>query len=702
MNLFIVESPGKIKKIKSILGKDFVVAASVGHIRDLPSREMGIEFNTWRIRYQLTDKGKGVFKNLKSLADKADKIYLATDLDREGEAIAWHLAVMLQIPKERLYRVKYNAITKDAITRALQNPSGLDDNYVRSQEARRAIDRLVGYTVSPALSKSTNEKLSAGRVQSVAVRLIVDRFNDHQAFVPVDHYGAVLKLNGFEADWDPSKYIVEGDNYNFDRELALKAANVGLVRVNDVKSMSAKKKPDAPFTTSKMQQAGVKKLGMNVEDVMKFAQELYEAAAITYHRTDSIELSPEAVTEIRAFASGRGLPIPVEPNTFSSGSKNAQEAHEAIRPTHIDQDKIDSVSDGAARLYELIYKQTLACQLAPAKIEKTMVMISSWDGHFDYVAKGSIIVDPGFMQYSGVTDDKTLPAMAKGDTFDVVEGVVKDLKTKPPALFNEASVVDELEKRGIGRPSTYAAILNNIKAREYIQAGKGKSLVPTSRGQLLRRSLDGFGFLEYGFTADIEKQMDEIASGNQSYQRCVTQVFDSVLIDMQKCFGYEGNGEDFFQPKEQRDYKASDKQIAVVKKVAQALNLNIDDLDISSGLSVSKFLDDHSEAYRLSFSPSEKQIAYAVSLADVLDIDLSEKVKNSAVLLSDFINKNRSKAQALKAPSDKQKEFAEKLSNEHGEQLPTDYATNALACSSFIDHVMKTHSKKRRSRKKKA
>jgi len=702
MNLFIVESPGKVKKIKSFLGKDFMVAASVGHIRDLPSREMGIDFDTWRIRYQLTDKGKGVFKNLKSLADKADKIYLATDLDREGEAIAWHLAVMLKIPKDEIYRVKYNSITKDAIIKALQNPSGLDANYIRSQEARRAIDRLVGYTVSPALSKSTQERLSAGRVQSVAVRLIVDRFNEHQSFVSVDYYGAVLKLNGFEADWNADPYIEEGDKYNFDRDLAVEASSVDQVKINAVESSNATKKPGAPFTTSELQQAGVKKLDMSVEGVMKYAQELYEAAAITYHRTDSVELSPEAISEIREYAQDNGLPVPEKPNTFSGKSKNAQEAHEAIRPTHIDQESIDSVSDGAARLYDLIYKQALACQLAPAKLKKTTVNLSSLDGRFDYTAKGSVIIEPGFMKFTGITEDKTLPELTESETLEVLEGKVKDQKTKPPALFNESSLVKELERLGIGRPSTYAAIIKNIKAREYIKSGKGKSVIPTDRGQLLRRSLDGFGFLEYGFTAEIEEQMDEIASGNQSYQSCVTQVFHSVLADMRKYFGYDGDGQDFFLPKEQQDYQASDKQIAVAKKMAQALSLSLDEVNLDSGLSISKFLEANADAYKLTFKPSEKQIEYAQSLAEALDIELSDKVKNSAMLLSDFIDKNRSKAQALKPPSDKQREFAEKLSNEHGEELPEDYATNSLACSNFIDKVMKAHSKKRKSRKKKS
>lgn len=705
MNLFIVESPGKIKSIQKYLGAGWQVMASVGHIRDLPVKEMGIEFNTWRLKYQLTDKGKGVYSKLKAAAANADKIYLATDKDREGEAIAWHLAVMLKIPESKIYRVKYGEITETAIKKALSNPGKIDMNLVHAQEARRAIDRLVGYTVSPAVSRANNLKLSAGRVQSIIVRLIADRYQAFVDFKPRDYYGALIKLNGFEADWNTKPHLAAGDDYNFNRSLAVEAAGVTSVRVVATEHKDTTQKPPAPFITSSMQQAAIKKLNMNTEQAMKFAQELYEAALITYHRTDSVELSDDAIRMIREYAQSQGLPLPATPNTFKGKSKNAQEAHEAIRPTDISVTSASSVSEGAAMLYALIHKQALVCQLAPAKLKKTTVKLLSDDGQFEYIAKGSVLVSPGFMVISGSAEDAVLPAIAEGAIYDVIEGVVQDKKTKAPSLFDEASLLGELERLGIGRPATWAPTIKNIKQREYIKVDK-KKLVPTDTGMVLRRSLDGFGFMEYNFTAEIEDQMDAVSSGHDSYHNCVTQVFQSVVKDLSSHFGYAGEGEDFFLPAEARDYNPSEKQLEYAHKIAQSLRLDISSVNLESGREVSAFMEKHAAAYKLNFKPTEKQMQFAEGIANKANIVLPDDIKNSAIKLSAWIDKHKQVAlhasMASKPPSDKQIALAEKLAAQSGNTLPDNYATNMLVCSQFIDQAMggKTKSKKRKPVKK--
>lgn len=691
MNLFIVESPGKVKKIQGFLGPEFKVEASVGHIRDLPKNDMGIEFDSWKIKYQLTDKGKGVYKKLKALADNAQRIYLATDLDREGEAIAWHLAVMLKIQPDKIYRVKYNSITKDAIVKAIAAPEKLNINLVRAQEARRALDRLVGYTVSPSLSRAVQKKLSAGRVQSIAVRLITDRFNENRAFVSQDYYGATLKFDGFSADWNSKPFHKPGDSYNFDRNLAVEASQTHIAKITSIDSKETTKKPPAPFTTSTMQQAAVKNLGIDTEAAMKFAQELYEASAITYHRTDSVELAPEAIEQIRSFAQTKGLPLPDKPNTYKAKGANAQEAHEAIRPTHIEMETVSGVSDGAAKLYQLIHHQALVCQLKPAKLKKTTIVLNSEDERFEYVAKGSIVLDKGFMVLAGAGDDQVLPDLNEGDILNVIEGLVKDQKTKAPGLFDEVSLLKELERLGIGRPSTWAAIIKNIKMRGYVAIEK-KKFVPTETGQILRKALHGFGFMEYSFTADIEEQMDAISNGDDNYHSVVSRVFETVLNDLRTHLGYSGDGSDFFQPAQERDYKPSEKQIEYANKIADALGLDINALNMESGRELSAFMEKHRNAYKNSFKPTDKQVAFAENIAEKANVTLSDEVKSSAVKLSAWIEKHKQAAMnasmASKPPSDKQIALAEKLAAQSGNTLPDNYATNMLVCSQFIDQAM--------------
>lgn len=698
MNLFIVESPGKIKKIESILGSNFKVAASLGHIRDLPVNEMGIEYDSWKLKYILTDKGKKTYSNLKALADRADRVYFATDLDREGEAIAWHLAVMLKVPVERALRVKFNSITKEAITKAVASPGTIDLGLVRAQEARRALDRLVGYMISPVLSRKMQLKLSAGRVQSVMLRLIVDRFLENKRFEAKSYFGAELDFGSFKAIWDVSSWLNEGEKYNFDRSLAEEAASVtGQVTVVGVESKLRKRMPGAPFTTSGMQKAATK-VGITMAETMKAAQELYEKAFITYHRTDSVALAPESIDMIRSFAKSRSLPLPEKPNVFKSKVANAQEAHEAIRPTDLSVESVEGVSEAAVKIYELIYKQTLASQLAPAQIRDKSVRLESECGQFEYEVKGSVVVEPGFMVFSGQSEDAILPNLIKGQLVSVHEGRVLDQKTKAPALYTEASILSRLETLGVGRPATWAVVITNIQRRGYIGV-KSKALFPTDVGIQLREALDGFGFMEYEFTARSEDDMDLVSNGELSYSDCVNRVFKQVFLDVRDKLEYEGTAESFFLSAEDRDYVATSKQVEAVKKMSAALKIGLDEVDMDSGRAVSAFLKQHYQAYKASFVPTDKQVAYAEALANVLGIEVTLEMRQSAVKLSAFIDKHKKEALSLSKPSEAQKKFAIKLAETKGLSLPENCLESLPVCRDFIgQHVTKT----KRKRKKKS
>ena len=698
MNLFIVESPGKISKIQSILGSDFKVVASLGHIRDLPVNAMGIEYDSWKLKYVLTDKGKKTYSKLKALADKADRIYFATDLDREGEAIAWHLAVMLKVPVERALRVKFNSITKTAILNAMASPGGIDLNLVRAQESRRVLDRLVGYMISPVLSRKMQLKLSAGRVQSVMLRLIVDRFLENKRFKAESYFGAELNCGSFKAVWDVSSWLSEGKKYNFDRSLAEEAVGVNQVTVNSVESKLRKRMPDAPFTTAGMQKAATK-VGITMAEAMKAAQELYEKSFITYHRTDSVVLAPDSVANIRAFAASRSLPVPEKPNVFKSKVANSQEAHEAIRPTDLSVESVSGVSVVAIKLYELIYKQALASQLAPAQIRDTSIRLVSECGEFEYSAKGSVVLEPGFMVFSGQSEDAILPDLSEGQVVEVQEGRVLDQKTKAPALYTEASIVNKLEKLGIGRPATWSGIMTNIGQRGYIGVTKAKALMPTDVGIQLRQALDGFGFMEYEFTARSEDDMDLVSNGELSYSECVNRVFKQVFSDVRDRLEYSGTAEEFFLSPEERDYTATVKQVDAVKKISKALGLELGDLDLSSGRAVSAFLKQHAEAYRASFPPTDKQVAYAEALASSLGIEVTLEMRQSMVKLSAFIDKHREEVLSLSKPSEAQKKLAIKLAETKGINLPENCLESLLVCRDFIgQHVTKT----KRKRKKKS
>ena len=545
MNLLILESPGKVKKVQSILGADWKVAASVGHVRDLPERELGIALPDFTATYIPTERGKDVLKRLAALVKDASAVYLATDPDREGEAIAWHVADALRLKNPK--RVTYSEITASAIQAALKAPRSLDMALVAAQEARRVLDRFCGYLVSGPLSRAAGTRLSAGRVQSPAVRLVVERERAIKGFISVTHYGAELAfIGGWSATWLTKPWLQTGQEYLLDTALADRAAAVPALTVKECKESESHTAPPAPFTTSSLQQAASNALKFTPKQTMQLAQRLYEAGHLTYMRTDSPNLSAEAVVEIRAFCEERGWPLVEAPRTWKS-KEGAQEAHEAVRPTHIDVEDAGETADEQA-LYRLIRLRTLASQLADAVYDvRTLRFAAPLDGkEAVFEARGRVLREPGWKVLIA-TDAATLderddegdgpenpvPMLSQGTSVCAASGKVLTKKTKPPTRFSEASLVRELENRGIGRPATFAAIVDTIMSRAYVRVEK-RFLVPTPVGEQVVDLLSGaFSFLDYTFTREMEDNLDAIAGGAASYK----EVMEMAYAQLEKELG---------------------------------------------------------------------------------------------------------------------------------------------------------------------
>lgn len=554
-NLVIVESPAKAKTIEKILGSDFTVESSYGHIADLPESEMGVDVeDDFRVKYVVSDRALPQVKKLKSLANKAETVWLASDEDREGEAISWHLMETLELPEVKTKRIVFNSITKSAIERAIENPRPVDLNLVDAQQARRVLDRIVGYELSPVLWKKVKPGLSAGRVQSVAVRLVVEREREIQVFTPEASYkinalfqtasGATLKAKGAK----------EFKTYE-EAEAFLKAHDQAAFTVASLEKKPAKKSPAAPFTTSTLQQEASRKLYFPVRKTMQVAQRLYESGLITYMRTDSVNLSPEAVAMITQEIEKQYGPDFVQVRSFTSKAKGAQEAHEAIRPTQMSNPS-PKLSSDEARLYELIYKRAMASLMSEAKLERTKASIHG-GGALDYTAQGEVIVFEGFLKvYLESTDDEDeeqegmLPPLSEGQPLMLAESRATERYSRAPYRYSEASLVKKLEELGIGRPSTYAATISRIIDKKYVEKGtvegeerayrelvfkggsisanqltekvgseKGK-LVPTDIGFVVCDFLvDHFSnIVDYHFTAEIEERFDEIAEGKVAWR----------------------------------------------------------------------------------------------------------------------------------------------------------------------------------------
>ena len=545
MKLLIVESPNKVRKIKTILGSGWDVAASVGHIRDLPVKELGLAMPGYQPQYELSDRGADVVKTLRARAKAASEVYLATDPDREGEAIAWHVATVLKLKDPR--RVRFDAITPEVVKRAVAQPRTLDTHLVHAQEARRVLDRLVGYQVSPVLSRQTARRgLSAGRVQSPAVRLVVEREREIDAFVETRHFGAELQFekNTWRAQWETAPHLAKDQKYILDEALAARAAACRECEVVASANRVVKQPPPPPFTTSTLLQAASTRLRWKPEVTAGVAQRLFEAGLITYHRTDSQNLSAEALREVRSYAAGRDLPLPATARHFRSRG-NAQEAHEAIRPTHFPDEHAGEDAQQQA-LYRLIWQRAVASQLADAEWSVNTTRLASQNGseRFTFKAEGRILLAPGWRGLTAKDEteedesDKDgescgrVPVLPVGSRVQAENGRVLHKKTQPPARYSEASLIKKLESLGIGRPSTYPAILKNIQTRGYLIEEK-RLLRPTELGYVVIDALAGrFSFLEYEFTRDLEQQLDDIAEGKAEYLPVVSAADARLLREL--------------------------------------------------------------------------------------------------------------------------------------------------------------------------
>lgn len=545
--LVIVESPKKVKTIGPILGDRYTVMASVGHVRDLPSKEMGLEPPTFELSYEATERGRSVLAKLKAAVKEADGVILATDPDREGEAISWHLAEALNLKNPQ--RVTFTAITKDKILAAFAAPRPLDMQRVYAQEARRALDRIIGYRVSPALSDATGQKIGAGRVQSSAVRLVVDLERTIAAFKSTQHYGAELVFTNddatsWKAQFDTKPHLAPGETYLLDDKLAKLAAAIRDVTVAEYSDSEESKAPKAPFTTSTLQQAAGQRLKLKPKETMSIAQSLYDQGLITYLRTDSPNIDDEGVANIAAYAQSAGLPLADKQRKWKA-KDGAQEGHEAIRPTHAEN--LDCGADDAEKaLYRLIWQRAVASQLADAIYAvRTVRLAGDAEGTpVSFKATGKTLVSPGWQAvYAEDTPDEDaekdetssnpIPALAVDDALVASDGRLLTKKTKPPVRFKLPTLVMEMEKLGIGRPSTYAAILDNIMTRGYITEDKKGYLLPSSTGEILRDGLVGrFEFIEFDYTRGLEDQLDQIAEGQATYLDVVSSAWASLDTEL--------------------------------------------------------------------------------------------------------------------------------------------------------------------------
>ncbi|MCF6767900.1 type I DNA topoisomerase [Thiotrichales bacterium 19S11-10] len=555
-NLVIVESPAKSKTIEKYLGSDFTVLASYGHVRDLPSKESSIEpDNNFLMHYQTIEKNARHLDAIKKAAKKANTIYLATDPDREGEAISWHVCEELKnsgiLKDKTVHRIVFHEITKKAVQEAIEHPRNLSDEMVNAQQARRALDFLVGFNLSPLLWKKVQRGLSAGRVQSPALRLIVEREIEIEAFIQQEYWTIHANVSAKEKPFEAR--LIEFSNKKldkFDIENEAKAkitvdtieqAAAGKLTVSNIEKKQKKRQPAPPFTTSTLQQEASRKLGFNTKRTMSIAQQLYEGidlkgegpvGLITYMRTDSVNLSNDAITEIRDYISSNFdfKLLPDSPRLFKTKSKSAQEAHEAIRPSsilrHPDQLK-NILKPEQLKLYTLIWKRTLACQMSNALINTLNIDLSVANAHI-FRASGSTIDFLGFMTVYQETKEakkdseelnqQPLPDLSIGDIVNLLEVIPKQHFTEPPARYSEAGLVKALEEHGIGRPSTYVSIISTLQQRSYAQI-KQKRFYPTDIGRIVNKFLVEYfpRYIDYGFTARLEDALDAISCGEKEW-----------------------------------------------------------------------------------------------------------------------------------------------------------------------------------------
>lgn len=561
-NLVIVESPAKAKTIEKFLGKDFVVKSSFGHIRDLKKRDLSIDLeNNYQPHYTIPTDKKKIVTELKKMAADAKTVWLASDEDREGEAIAWHLAEALKLDKEKTKRIVFHEITKDAILKAIETPRTIDQHLVNAQQARRVLDRIVGFEISPILWRKVKPALSAGRVQSVAVKLIVEREREIDVFNPESSFRVTAEFlipdntSMLKAELSKRLKTVE-ETAKF-----LESCKGASFTIDDITKRPTKKSPAAPFTTSTLQQEASRKLGYSVSQTMSIAQRLYEAGHITYMRTDSVNLSGLAINTSKSEIIERFGEAYSKVRQYKSKAKGAQEAHEAIRPTYVNKHQIDG-SAHEERLYELIWKRTVASQMSDAQLEKTSIKIGVSGKDEQFVATGEVIKFDGFLKLyiessdeeeNGAEDSGLLPAVELNQTLEMNEMVATERFSQKPPRYTEASLVRKLEELGIGRPSTYAPTISTIQNREYVvkESREGEQrdytelllkddtvkktvkqenhgyekakLFPTDIGMIVNDFLDEnfSNIMNYNFTAEVEKEFDTIAEGKLDWTKAI-------------------------------------------------------------------------------------------------------------------------------------------------------------------------------------
>ncbi|WP_177420895.1 type I DNA topoisomerase [endosymbiont of Lamellibrachia barhami] len=554
MNLVIVESPAKSKTIEKYLGKDFEVLASYGHVRDLIPKEGAVDTDhNFKMKYQIIERNERHVQAISKALKKADTLYLATDPDREGEAISWHLVELLKargkLKNKTVHRVVFNEITKKAVNDAIANPRELSHDLIDAQQARRALDYLVGFNLSPLLWKKIRRGLSAGRVQSPALRMIVERELEIEAFkteefwtieadTEKDNQPFSAKLTHFQGE-KLEKFSITNEGDANKTEQALQAAGKNDLLIAKVEKKQRRRNPAPPFTTSTLQQEAARKLGFTTQRTMRVAQQLYEGVdvgegtvgLITYMRTDSVNLANEALEDFRAFIAERygNDQLPKEARRFKTKAKNAQEAHEAIRPTAVErvpQEIKEHLSKDQARLYELIWKRAVACQMIHATIHTVAADLLCGEGNI-FRATGSTIAKPGFMAVylegkddaaKGAGDEKMLPPLKEGETLPLKAIRPEQHFTEPPPRYSEASLVKTLEEHGIGRPSTYASIISTLQDREYVTLEK-KRFQPTDVGRVVNKFLTDYftRYVDYDFTAKLEDELDAVSRGEEDW-----------------------------------------------------------------------------------------------------------------------------------------------------------------------------------------
>ena len=560
-NLVIVESPAKAKTIQKYLGKDFEVKSSFGHIRDLPKKGMGIDLQTFTPDYEVSSDKKKIVSELKEAAKKAETIWLASDEDREGEAIAWHLAQELKLNDKNTKRIVFHEITKNAILKAVENPRKIDENLVNAQQARRVLDRIVGFEMSPVLWKKVKTGLSAGRVQSVAVRLIVEREHEIRDFLPTSSYKIEGIFQNKAKQNIPAKLKKDFASEN-EAEKFLELSKNTEFKVLNIEVKPGSRSASAPFTTSTLQQEASNKLGYGVTTTMRVAQRLYEEGYITYMRTDSVNLSQEAINAAKQHIIKEFGENYSKPRNYTTKSSSAQEAHEAIRPTDF---SVKTIGDAQLnKLYQLIYKRTLASQMENAKIEKTVIEIGNQALPSNFEVQGEVIIFDGFLKVYDIAkneeeenNEKTLPKVEIGEVLSYKEITANQRFTRPSPRYTEAGLVKKLEELGIGRPSTYAPTIQTIQNREYVDkreilpqerevvritlnktsikkeiltekfGGDKNKFVPTDIGEVVNEFLiNNFDeILDYGFTAKVEADFDKIAEGNEEWKAMMANFY---------------------------------------------------------------------------------------------------------------------------------------------------------------------------------